>query len=82
MQMQTQMTQPQIPNPPRAITTKDLLYIKDVLSWELLAFKKFHHLAQQVNNPDINKHWKKQGKCTKVTIKDYSPTCRLITMKH
>jgi hypothetical protein len=61
MQMQTQPNQPQIPNPPRAITTKDLLYIKDVLSWELLAFKKFHHLAQQVTNPQIKQALEKCG---------------------
>lgn len=61
MQMQSQMTQPQIPNPPRAITTKDLLFIKDVLSWELLAFKKFHHLAAQVTNPQIKQALEKAG---------------------
>jgi rubrerythrin len=61
MQSQSQTAQPQIPNPPRAITTKDLLYIKDVLSWELLAFKKFHHLAQQVTNPEIKQALEKAG---------------------
>jgi hypothetical protein len=61
MQMQSQPTQPQIPNPPRAITTKDLLYIKDVLSWELLAFKKFHYLAQQVTNTEIKQALEKAG---------------------
>jgi hypothetical protein len=45
--------QPPIPFPPRAITTKDLNYLKDALSWELLAFKKFHFLAQQTSNPQI-----------------------------
>jgi hypothetical protein len=61
MQMQTNQTQPQIPTPPRAITTKDLLYIKDVLSWELLACKKFHHMAQQVSNPQIKQALEKTG---------------------
>lgn len=42
-----------IPEPPAAITTKDLLYIKDAMSWELLAFKKFHYLSEQVQNPEI-----------------------------
>ena len=51
-----------IPNPPRAITTKDLLYLKDALSWELLAFKKFHFLAQQVNNSEIKQALEKTGK--------------------
>ncbi|WP_134684233.1 ferritin-like domain-containing protein [Brevibacillus migulae] len=42
-----------IPNPPRAISTKDLSYLKDALSWELDAFKKFHFYAQQVQDPQI-----------------------------
>ncbi len=42
-----------IPNPPQAITTKDLQYLKDAMSWELLAFKKFHFLAQHSTNSDI-----------------------------
>ncbi|MHC0036972.1 ferritin family protein [Pseudoneobacillus sp. C159] len=46
-------TQAQIPTPPPAITTKDLSYLKDALSWELMAFKKFHFYAQQCQNPDI-----------------------------
>lgn len=45
--------QSQIPTPPTAITTKDLSYIKDALSWELLAFKKFHFLATQAQDPEI-----------------------------
>lgn len=51
-----------IPTPPRAITTKDLLYIKDVLSWQLLAFKKFHFYAQQVTNPEIKQTLENMGK--------------------
>lgn len=51
-----------IPHPPRALTTKDLLYLKDALSWELLAFKKFHFFAQQVNNPEIKQALEKAGK--------------------
>ncbi|MDQ6598488.1 ferritin-like domain-containing protein [Bacillus salipaludis] len=57
-----QNNQPPIPFPPRAITTKDLLYIKDVLSWELLAFKKFHHLAQQATNPQFKQALDKAGR--------------------
>jgi hypothetical protein len=48
-------TQPLFANPPRAITTKDLLYLKDALSWELLAMKKFHFLSQQAENDEIKK---------------------------
>jgi uncharacterized membrane protein len=47
--------------PPGAITTKDLLYIKDILSWELLAFKKFHFLASQVQNGQIKQALEKVG---------------------
>ena len=39
--------------PPQVITTKDIMYLKDALSWELLAMKKFHHLAQHVNNSEL-----------------------------
>ncbi|OYD07232.1 hypothetical protein [Paludifilum halophilum] len=35
------------------LTTKDLNYIKDELSWELLAFKKCHHYAQECQDPQI-----------------------------
>ncbi|MBT2655765.1 ferritin-like domain-containing protein [Bacillus sp. ISL-18] len=56
-----QMNQPPIPNPPRAITTKDLLYLKDAMSWELLTFKKFHAMAQQVQNPQFKEALDKAG---------------------
>lgn len=57
-----QNNQPPIPSPPPAITTKDILYLKDILSWELLAFKKFHFLAQQVSNTEIKQALDKVGK--------------------
>ena len=50
-----------IPVPPRVITTKDLLYLKDALSWELSAFKKFHYFAQQATNPQIKQALDKTG---------------------
>ncbi|MFJ5761433.1 ferritin-like domain-containing protein [Neobacillus sp. NPDC093182] len=56
-----QNNQPPIPNPPRAITTKDVLYIKDALSWELLAFKKFHFMANQIQNPQLKDALNKAG---------------------
>lgn len=52
---------PPIPVPPRVITTKDLLYLKDALSWELMAFKKFHFFAQQAVNPQIKQALDKAG---------------------
>jgi hypothetical protein len=56
-----QNNQSPIPNPPRAITTKDVLYIKDALSWELLAFKKFHFMANQIQNPQLKDALNKAG---------------------
>ena len=56
-----QTNQVPIPNPPPAITTKDLSYIKDALSWELLAFKKFHFLAQSATNPQFKQALDKAG---------------------
>jgi len=46
-------TQAPIPVPPRVITTKDLLYLKDAMSWQLIAFKKLHFFAQQAKNPQV-----------------------------
>jgi hypothetical protein len=51
-----------IPTPPPAITTKDLAYLKDAMSWELMAFKKFHFYAQQCENPDIKQALENCGK--------------------
>ncbi|WP_082193044.1 ferritin-like domain-containing protein [Bacillus rubiinfantis] len=61
--MDHQMDQNQVPfpTPPRAITTKDLMYLKDALSWELLAFKKFHFLAEHATNPEIKQALEKAG---------------------
>ncbi|MEM1503759.1 ferritin-like domain-containing protein [Domibacillus sp. 8LH] len=57
-----QKNQAPIPYPPRALSTKDLLYLKDALSWELLALKKFHFFAQQVSNSEIKQALEKAGK--------------------
>jgi hypothetical protein len=57
MQQQPQnMTQPQqavMQQPPEVITTKDAFYLRDMLSWNLLAMKKAHFFAQQCQIPDI-----------------------------
>lgn len=45
MNQQQQQQQPMMAQPPRVITTKDLLYINDMLAWNLLAAKKAHHAA-------------------------------------
>jgi hypothetical protein len=39
--------------PPNVITTKDLSYLKDALSWELLAMKKCHHFASHCTDQEI-----------------------------
>lgn len=35
------------------LTTKDLLYLSDELSWELLAMKKCYHFAQEAQDLEI-----------------------------
>ncbi|WP_170105002.1 hypothetical protein [Desmospora activa] len=35
------------------LSTKDLNYLKDELSWELLAFKKCHHYAQECQDQQV-----------------------------
>ncbi|WP_163182567.1 ferritin-like domain-containing protein [Neobacillus sedimentimangrovi] len=57
-----QYNQTPIPEPPRAITTKDLMYLKDAMSWELLAFKKFHFLAEQAQTPEIKQALENAGR--------------------
>lgn len=39
--------------PPNAITDKDLHYLKDAMSWELLAFKKCRQFASFATDPEI-----------------------------
>ncbi|BCU80877.1 hypothetical protein JIR001_06600 [Polycladomyces abyssicola] len=35
------------------LSSKDLHYLKDELSWELLAMKKCHHFAQEAQDPQV-----------------------------
>jgi bacterioferritin (cytochrome b1) len=39
--------------PPEIVTTKDLSYIQDALSWELLAAKKFAMYAQMAQEQGV-----------------------------
>lgn len=57
-----QQSQVPIPAPPRVITSKDLSYLKDAMSWELIAFKKFAFYAQQCKDPQIKQLMDKVGK--------------------
>ena len=44
------MQQNRMSEPPQVITTKDLSYIKDALSWELDVIKKFNHFSQETQD--------------------------------
>lgn len=53
MYQQQYQTQQTLREPPEIITNKDLLYLQDALSWELLASKKAFHYASECQNPQI-----------------------------
>lgn len=56
MQQQTQASTSQAPlmmEPPQIITTKDHLYLKDMLSWQLNAMKKCAHFANECTDTDV-----------------------------
>lgn len=54
MQQQGLPNQQQIMNePPPVITTKDHLYITDILSWNLLAMKKANHWAAECHDQEV-----------------------------
>lgn len=44
------------------LSSKDLLYVKDQLSWELLAMKKCHHFAQECQDTEISQELERIGK--------------------
>lgn len=46
---------------PGQISTKDLAYLQDQLSWELLAIKKYHEYANQCQDPDLKNLCKQNG---------------------
>ena len=60
-QTQTQTQSPVFMQPPQVITTKDCLYLKDMLSWELIAMKKCYHTAQECMDPQIKQAIDKAG---------------------
>ncbi|KRF21513.1 hypothetical protein [Paenibacillus sp. Soil787] len=62
--MQTQQEQQQnaiMQVTPQVITTKDSQYLKDQLSWELLAMKKCRHFAQECSDSEIGQLIDKAG---------------------
>jgi len=54
-QNQSGQNQQRMNQPPDVVTTKDLAYLKDAMSWELLAMKKAHYFARQ-SRSDIIRH--------------------------
>ncbi|MBE3593494.1 MAG: ferritin-like domain-containing protein [Candidatus Carbobacillus altaicus] len=42
-----------MPTPPKMVSTKDLLYLKDMMAWQLLAIKRYHHLSQELQNQTL-----------------------------
>ncbi|MFC0559395.1 hypothetical protein [Halalkalibacter alkalisediminis] len=47
--------------PPPVITTKDQLYLTDMLSWNLLAMKKAHFFAEQCQDQEMKAVLEKTG---------------------
>ena len=56
IQQQTMMQQP-----PKVVSTKDQLYLTDMLSWNLLAMKKAHFFASQCQIQDIKEQLEQVG---------------------
>lgn len=53
-QQQPLQTQQNImPQPPNVMSTKDHLYVTDMLSWNLLAMKKAYHFANECTDQEI-----------------------------
>lgn len=53
MQQSPTLKQPIMMTPPSVVTGKDLLYLKDGMSWLLDAMKKCSHFAGEVQDPQI-----------------------------
>ncbi|MEH7352896.1 hypothetical protein V7150_04885 [Neobacillus drentensis] len=47
--------------PPGVISTKDSLYLTDMMSWNLLSAKKAHFFAQQCQDPELKAEAEKCG---------------------
>ena len=47
--------------PPSVVSTKDSLYLTDMLSWNLLAMKKAHFFAQQCQDQELKMEIEKCG---------------------
>jgi hypothetical protein len=47
--------------PPSVVSTKDSLYLTDMLSWNLLAMKKAHFFAQQCHDQELKMEMERCG---------------------
>ena len=47
--------------PPEVVSTKDSLYLTDMLSWNLLAMKKAHFFGQQCQDQEIKMELERCG---------------------
>lgn len=57
-----QEQQQRMQQPPTVLTTKDLSYLKDAMSWELLVMKKCNHFAQECKDQQIKQAINRTGK--------------------
>lgn len=49
------------PQPPAVLSTKDSIYLTDMLSWNLLAMKKAHFYAQHCQDMTLKSEFEKCG---------------------
>ncbi|MDK2901758.1 hypothetical protein H0A61_02076 [Koleobacter methoxysyntrophicus] len=63
METQGQTAQTRVMDqPPEIITTKDLAYLKDAMSWELTAMKKCYHFARECSDAEVRNILERAGK--------------------
>jgi hypothetical protein len=51
--MNTQNQQSLFPQPPAVISSKDAMYLTDMLSWNLLSMKKAHFYAEHCQDQEL-----------------------------
>ena len=50
-----------MPRPPGVLSTKDSLYLTDMMSWNLLSAKKAHFFAQQCQDSELKAEAERVG---------------------
>ncbi|MGN8645317.1 hypothetical protein ACTNEO_04375 [Gracilibacillus sp. HCP3S3_G5_1] len=53
MDLQQQNNNQIMAQPPKMVSTKDHLYLTDMLSWNLIACKKAHFFAENCSIPEV-----------------------------